>query len=173
MNYVSRLKRRPLSPSQPATSAPNRTASPINPTKSGEICTPRTTPESLILRPIQSAPANWLPAGYTPPVVQKKLITKNDVYVYDALKTPQFWLIWWVLCLNVTAGIGVLAYAVNGFAPQIGADWLRHLTPFHYYIAGEPLKNGLPLADTGVLAAATAVLLSAGARRFSHRDLGR
>ena len=31
--------------------------------------------------------------------------------VYEALKTPQFWLIWWVLCLNVTAGIGVLGQA--------------------------------------------------------------
>ena len=41
----------------------------------------------------------------------QKLITKNDVYVYDALKTPQFWLIWSVLCLNVTAGIGVLGQA--------------------------------------------------------------
>ena len=53
----------------------------------------------------------WKPAGYTPPVVAQKLITKNDVFVYDALKTPQFWLIWWVLCLNVTAGIGVLGQA--------------------------------------------------------------
>jgi MFS family permease len=53
----------------------------------------------------------WKPEGYTPPVVEQKLITKNDVFVYDALKTPQFWLIWWVLCLNVTAGIGVLGQA--------------------------------------------------------------
>jgi MFS family permease len=53
----------------------------------------------------------WLPAGYAPPVQATKLITKNDVFVYDALKTPQFWLIWWVLCLNVTAGIGVLGQA--------------------------------------------------------------
>jgi MFS family permease len=53
----------------------------------------------------------WKPEGYTPPVVAQKLITKNDVYVYDALKTPQFWLIWWILCLNVTAGIGVLGQA--------------------------------------------------------------
>ena len=53
----------------------------------------------------------WKPAGYTPPVVAQKLITKNDVFVYDALKTPQFWLIWWVLCLNVTAGIGVIGQA--------------------------------------------------------------
>jgi MFS family permease len=54
---------------------------------------------------------SWKPAGYTPPVVERKLITRNDVFVYDALKTPQFWLIWWVLCLNVTAGIGVLGQA--------------------------------------------------------------
>ena len=53
----------------------------------------------------------WKPEGYTPPVVAQKLITNNDVYVYDAIKTPQFWLIWWVLCLNVTAGIGVLGQA--------------------------------------------------------------
>src|SRR5262249_49649936 len=53
----------------------------------------------------------WKPAGYTPPAEASKLITKNDVFVYDALKTPQFWLIWWVLCLNVTAGIGVLGQA--------------------------------------------------------------
>ena len=54
---------------------------------------------------------DWKPAGYTPPVQAQKLVTRNDVYVYDALKTPQFWLIWAVLCLNVTAGIGVLGQA--------------------------------------------------------------
>jgi MFS family permease len=53
----------------------------------------------------------WKPEGYVPSVTTQKLITRNDVYVYDALKTPQFWLIWWVLCLNVTAGIGVLGQA--------------------------------------------------------------
>ena len=50
----------------------------------------------------------WKPEGYTPPAQASKLITTSDVYVYDALKTPQFWLIWAVLCINVTAGIGVL-----------------------------------------------------------------
>lgn len=53
----------------------------------------------------------WKPEGYTPPVVAQKLITTKHVYVYDAIKTPQFWLIWCVLCLNVTAGIGVLGQA--------------------------------------------------------------
>jgi len=53
----------------------------------------------------------WKPEGYVAPATAAKLITRNDVFVYDALKTPQFWLIWWVLCLNVTAGIGVLGQA--------------------------------------------------------------
>jgi MFS family permease len=53
----------------------------------------------------------WAPEGYVAPKTAGRLITRNDVYVYDAIKTPQFWLIWWVLCLNVTAGIGVLGQA--------------------------------------------------------------
>jgi len=53
----------------------------------------------------------WKPEGYVAPTQSVGLITRNDVFVYDALKTPQFWLIWWVLCLNVTAGIGVLGQA--------------------------------------------------------------
>jgi MFS family permease len=53
----------------------------------------------------------WQPEGYVAPAEPKKLVTNRDVYVYQALKTPQFWLIWWILCLNVTAGIGVLGQA--------------------------------------------------------------
>ena len=34
-----------------------------------------------------------------------------NVHLKDAHKTPQFWLIWWVLCLNVSAGIGVIGMA--------------------------------------------------------------
>jgi MFS family permease len=55
--------------------------------------------------------ADWKPEGWVAPARPRKLITSNNVFVYDALKTPQFWLIWWVLCLNVTAGIGVLGQA--------------------------------------------------------------
>jgi MFS family permease len=60
---------------------------------------------------VRVPPTGWAPAGYTPPAQSQKLITRNDVFVYDSLKTPQFWLIWWVLCINVTAGIGVLGQA--------------------------------------------------------------
>ena len=53
----------------------------------------------------------WKPDGFVPSTQPQKLVTTNDVYVYQALKTPQFWLIWIVLCMNVTAGIGVLGQA--------------------------------------------------------------
>jgi MFS family permease len=39
------------------------------------------------------------------------MISTNNVHLDNAHKTPQFWLIWWVLCLNVSAGIGVIGMA--------------------------------------------------------------
>jgi MFS family permease len=60
---------------------------------------------------VRLPPPGWAPIGYLPAERPKKLITTQNVFVYQALKTPQFWLIWWVLCLNVTAGIGVLGQA--------------------------------------------------------------
>ena len=60
---------------------------------------------------VRLPPPGWKPEGYVPPTQPKKLVTTKDVYVYQALKTPQFWLIWIVLCMNVTAGIGVLSQA--------------------------------------------------------------
>jgi len=56
-------------------------------------------------------PAGWRPDGWTPPAASKSMITQNQVHLKDAHKTPQFWLIWWVLCLNVSAGIGVIGMA--------------------------------------------------------------
>jgi MFS family permease len=53
----------------------------------------------------------YVPAGYVPPATPKKLVTTANVSADEALKTPQFWLLWAVLCLNVTAGIGVLSQA--------------------------------------------------------------
>jgi MFS family permease len=60
---------------------------------------------------VRLPPPGWAPAGYVAPAQPRNLITTRNVFVYQALRTPQFWLIWWVLCLNVTAGIGVLGQA--------------------------------------------------------------
>ncbi|MBC7799105.1 MAG: OFA family MFS transporter, partial [Gemmatimonadaceae bacterium] len=55
---------------------------------------------------------NWAPEGWTaPPAKAGGLITRANVHVRDVHKTPQFWLIWIVLCMNVSAGIGVIAVA--------------------------------------------------------------
>ncbi|MHC8946324.1 L-lactate MFS transporter [Advenella incenata] len=54
---------------------------------------------------------DWKPEGWTPPVQQNAMISRNHVHIDRAIKTPQFWLLWWALCLNVTAGIGVLGQA--------------------------------------------------------------
>ncbi|GJG97230.1 OFA family MFS transporter [Cupriavidus pauculus] len=60
---------------------------------------------------IRVPPPGWKPEGWTPPVVENKMITRNHVHIDEALKTPQFYLLWLVLFLNVTAGIGVLGQA--------------------------------------------------------------
>lgn len=57
-------------------------------------------------------PAGWKPDGWTPPANKSNsMITTKHVHLRDAHKTPQFWLIWAVLCLNVSAGIGVIGIA--------------------------------------------------------------
>jgi MFS family permease len=54
----------------------------------------------------------WRPRGFVPAAAgAKKLVTASQVEVGTAFKTPQFWLLWIVLCLNVTAGIGILEQA--------------------------------------------------------------
>jgi MFS family permease len=56
-------------------------------------------------------PAGWQPEGWAPPSEKKSMVSEHHVHLDDAHKTPQFWLIWWVLCLNVSAGIGVIGMA--------------------------------------------------------------
>jgi MFS family permease len=54
---------------------------------------------------------DWKPAGWTPPLARAGMITTHHVHVDQAWKTPQFWFLWGVLCLNVSAGIGVIGMA--------------------------------------------------------------
>ncbi len=58
-------------------------------------------------------PPNWKPEGWEEPTDSKKnsMITKNHVHLDKAWKTPQFWFLWGVLCLNVSAGIGIIGMA--------------------------------------------------------------
>ncbi len=71
----------------------------------------------------------------------------------------------------VTAVVGVAAYAAHAFAAQIGLGWAAYLSPFHYYIDSEPLRNGVGWTGLLVLATVSALLVTAGTYRFNHRDL--
>ncbi|MBB4301344.1 MFS family permease [Rhodobium orientis] len=53
----------------------------------------------------------WKPEGWQPSPVASGMITHKNVHIDQALKTPQFWQLWIMLCFNVTAGIGVIGVA--------------------------------------------------------------
>src|SRR5690348_1407789 len=71
-------------------------------------------------------PTGWRPDGWTPPSETKSMITQHHVHLRDAHKTPQFWLIWWVLCLNVSAGIGVIGMASPMLQEIFGGRLIGH-----------------------------------------------
>ncbi len=70
----------------------------------------------------------WLPKGWTPPSADKAkgMISQHHVGISQATFTPQFALLWIVLCMNVTAGIGVIGVAKTMideiFGPGLTAD---------------------------------------------------
>ncbi|MBC7303411.1 MAG: OFA family MFS transporter [Nocardia sp.] len=56
----------------------------------------------------------WKPAHFDPTTVAAKpMVTTANVSAANAIKTPQFWLLWIVLLCNVTAGIGILEQAAD------------------------------------------------------------
>lgn len=68
---------------------------------------------------------DWKPAGWVPKANHSTLISTHNVEVNTAFGTPQFWLLWIVLCMNVTAGIGILEQA----SPMIQDLFKGHVTP--------------------------------------------
>ena len=74
---------------------------------------------------IRVPPPGWHPAGWDPTTAHKRpLESKGNVSARNAIKTPQFWFLWVVLCFNVTAGIGILERA----AP-LYQDFFRDSSP--------------------------------------------
>ncbi|MEO6927818.1 MAG: OFA family MFS transporter [Casimicrobiaceae bacterium] len=89
----------------------------------------------------------WKPKGWTAPAATNKaMITTRHVDVNVATRTPQFWLIWWVLCLNVTAGIGIIGMA----SPMLQEVFAGKL------IGLQSTFNELTLAQKGQIAAIAA-----------------
>jgi MFS family permease len=92
-------------------------------------------------------PPGWKPEGWTAPANGNRMITSNNVHLKDAHKTPQFWLLWIILCMNVSAGIGIIGAA----SPMLQETFAGAL-------AGNPALGYLDLKkDAALLAAAAAV----------------
>lgn len=83
---------------------------------------------------VRVPPDGWRPAGWTPQATSSRLITTANVGVDTAWKTPQFWLLWVVLCTNVSAGIGILGQAspmiqdMFGVTPAAAAGYVGLLS---------------------------------------------
>lgn len=60
---------------------------------------------------VRVPPAQWRPEGWTPSTKSSAMVTTRQMDVSTAFTTPQFWLLWVVLCTNVTAGIGIIEQA--------------------------------------------------------------
>jgi MFS family permease len=75
---------------------------------------------------VRVPPEGWSPEGYDPANVKEKdLVTDESVSASNAIRTPQFWLLWTVLFCNVTAGIGILEQAapmIQDFFRDAGGD---------------------------------------------------
>ncbi|WP_085314986.1 OFA family MFS transporter [Derxia lacustris] len=99
-------------------------------------------------------PTGWAPAGWTPPAAAagKKLITHGHVHVKKVWGIPQFWLVWLVLCMNVSAGIGVIGMSSPMLQEVFGGSLIGVPAKF-----GE-LDKGQLAAIAGVAAGFTALL---------------
>ena len=62
-------------------------------------------------RILRRPPEGWKPSGWTPPATTHRMITDRSVSRNQAVQTNQFYLLWAILFINVTAGIGILAQA--------------------------------------------------------------
>jgi MFS family permease len=95
----------------------------------------------------------WKPAGWTPPpATANAMITQRHVHVKKVWGIPQFWLVWMVLCMNVSAGIGVIGMASPMLQEVFGGNLIGVAKKF-----GELDKPQLA-AIAGVAAGFTALL---------------
>jgi ABC-2 type transport system permease protein len=77
------------------------------------------------------------------------------------------------LALGVGAGLAVLAYMADTIGEMMeGGAWLSAISPFGWYLGGDPLTQGIDGVGYGLLAALIVVALLAGLLRYDRRDLG-
>ncbi len=94
----------------------------------------------------------WKPAGWSPPAARNPLITQRHVHVKVVMQTPQFWLVWCVLCLNVTAGIGIIGMASPLLQEIFGGRLIELSLSYHELEAAQRTQiAGIAAGFTGLL----------------------
>jgi ABC-2 type transport system permease protein len=77
------------------------------------------------------------------------------------------------VALGAGAGVAVVAYIANALAPLLDdGRWLEAISPFAWFLGGEPLVEGIDVVGFGGLATLAAVCLAAAVITFDRRDLG-
>ncbi len=73
-------------------------------------------------------PTGWAPSGWVPKDKEhgNAMISARHVHLDKAHKTPQFWLLWIVLCMNVSAGIGIIGAAAPMLQETFGGALIGH-----------------------------------------------
>lgn len=71
---------------------------------------------------VRVPPEGWQPAGWEPQERVQPMMTNASVAVEVAWRTPQFWCLWVVLCMNVSAGIGILGQASKMCSDMFGVS---------------------------------------------------
>jgi len=98
--------------------------------------------------------SGWKPAGWVPPAPSANaMITQRHVHVSKVWRIPQFWLVWMVLCMNVSAGIGVIGMASPMLQEVFGGDLIGLPKRFGELDKGE-------LTEIALVAASFAAMLS-------------
>ena len=76
------------------------------------------------------------------------------------------------LATGVAAGVAVLGWLINSFAPLVSAlSWLKYLSFFYYYAGHDPLTRGVDLPGILILGLVTVVLMAVAIVTFDRRDL--
>ncbi len=97
----------------------------------------------------KNPPAGWLPAGFNP--CRRRRVCCRLPHLWQAVKTPQWWMLWGMLFLNVSAGLGLISQ-LSPLAQE-----------FYKSLITDPAVLNDPEALTKVLAAAGGTVVSISA----------
>jgi MFS family permease len=76
-------------------------------------------------------PEGWAPAGWSPAAACRAAVAaERSLTPREACRTRQFWLLWMILCLNVSAGIGIIGMASPMLQEVFGGRLLGQDVPF-------------------------------------------